>query len=95
MVQENNIIRIGSASLHCLSSAEAGIYLDPIAAQDPFGYHKIHLLVVNGQNPDAFTGKRLAACGLGLLESVGADFAVEQIDHGKGKKWFVDHQKPA
>ena len=95
MIQEDDIIGTGSAAVHRLFSAEAGVYLDSVAAQHPFGDHKVHLLVVHSQNPDPLAGKWLAARGLSLLESVGVGLAVEQVYHGEGKERLVDDQKPA
>ncbi len=76
MIQKNNVILSTGASLHRLFSAQAGIHLYSIAAQNALGHHQIHLLIIHSQHMDALTGERLTACGLGFFELVFSDHAV-------------------
>ena len=55
MIQENNIIRICFTPFHCLPSAQAGIHLQPVAAQNPSCHHKVHFFIVHHKNPHSGT----------------------------------------
>ena len=55
MIEENNIIRNIPALLNCFFSAQAGIHLYPVTAQNPFRNHKVHLFIIYGQHSDTLT----------------------------------------
>ena len=76
VVQEDDVVGDAAALCDGLSPAQAGIHLDSVAAQDAFGYHQAHFLVVHRQRPDAYAGKRLPARRLGLRESTLPDLPV-------------------
>ena len=57
MIQKDNVIR-RNAGTACdgLSSAETGIHLDSVAAQNPFRHNQIHFFVIHSQNAPAAIG---------------------------------------
>ncbi len=95
MIQEDHVERLIHTAFHRFPSAQTGLHFYSVAAQNTFGDHQVHLLVVHNQNPYPFTGKRPAARRLGFLKSILSHLAVQQVGNGKRRERLMDCKKPA